>query len=111
MPRYHSHDGRCGCCSDWGCNDRASAISYTIGSLIDQDLRAFLYCPDCDETSDIDLYKVADEVGRDWKFVVPAGQFNPVREPARRGEDRAREVQVLNPFGYGATQRITVCLW
>jgi hypothetical protein len=42
---------------------------YTIGSLIDQDMRAFLYCPDCDETSDIDLYKVADEVGRDWKFV------------------------------------------
>ena len=42
---------------------------YTIGSLLDLDMRAFLYCPDCEETSDIDLHKVADEVGLDWKFV------------------------------------------
>ena len=49
---------------------------YTIGSLIDRDMRAFLYCRDCDETSDIDLHKLADEVGRDWKFV---GARWPVR--------------------------------
>ena len=51
---------------------------YTIGSLIDQDLRAFLYCPDCDETSDIDLYKVADRSDGIGSSLVPAGQLNAV---------------------------------
>ena len=61
-------------------HDRSAAMiellqaPYTIGSLIDRDMRAFLYCRDCDETSDIDLHKLADEVGRDWKLSVHAGR-------------------------------------
>ena len=54
----------------------------TIGKLIDHDYEAFLWCRTCKSVGDIDLARVAEEVGRDWMFV---GRRWPVR--CRCGSD------------------------
>ena len=42
----------------------------TIGKLIDHNMVAFMYCPACSRTADIDLEKLAERVGRDWYFIA-----------------------------------------
>ena len=41
----------------------------TIGKLIDHDYEAFLWCRTCKSVGNIDLPRLAEEVGRDWMFV------------------------------------------
>jgi hypothetical protein len=42
----------------------------TTGKLIDHEMMAFMYCPSCSRSADIDLEKLAERVGRDWYFIA-----------------------------------------
>ena len=42
----------------------------TIGKLIDHNMLAFMYCLSCSRTSEIELEKLAERVGRDWYFIA-----------------------------------------
>jgi len=46
----------------------------TIGKLIDHEMIAFIGCPSCQRSADIDLEKLAERVGRDWYFIARPGR-------------------------------------
>ena len=41
----------------------------TIGKLIDHEMVAFMWCPSCQRSADIDIERLAERIGRDWYFI------------------------------------------